>query len=195
MLPTDYNKRYLTSLACLTKISTFVFVQNCILHSHQFTMRTPKRSDIFRKLNTQYRVVFIDDENLEEVGSFQLTMRKLYILLSSMFVLVAILTVCILLLTPLKYYIPGYGSGKTRSDVIKMKQQVDSLSDLVAAQQAYEANLRNVIGGKKQVTQDTSKLDLKKVKQDEMKTMVPMKEVKKEAIEQVKKDNKKKKDE
>lgn len=158
---------------------------------HQFAMRTPKRSDIFRKLNTQYRVVFIDDETLDEVGSFQLTMRKLYILLSSMFVLVAVLTVCILLLTPLKYYIPGYGSGKMRMEVIKMKQNVDSLSDLVAAQQKYQQNLRNVITGDMK-PRDTTRLDMKKIKEDEMKTMLPMKVIKKDAIEQVKRENKKK---
>jgi hypothetical protein len=152
-------------------------------------MRTPKRSDIFRKLNTQYRVVFIDDERMEEVGSFQLTMRKLYILLSSMFVLVAVLTVCILLLTPLRYYIPGYGSNKNRIEVIKLKQNVDSLTDLVNAQHKYEENLRNVITGKTDVQKDTVLLDMKKVKEDEMKSMIPMKEVKKDAIEQVKKDN------
>ena len=158
-------------------------------------MRTPKRSDIFRKLNTQYRVVFIDDESLEEVGSFQLTMRKLYILLSSMFVLVAVLTVCILLLTPLKYYIPGYGSSNARMQVIKLKQHVDSLSDLVAAQQLYEQNLRNVMTGDVKTIRDTTRLDMKKVKEDEMKTMLPMKTVKQEAIEEVKKENKQKKNE
>lgn len=158
-------------------------------------MRTPKRSDIFRKLNTQYRVVFIDDETLEEVGSFQLTMRKLYILLSSMFVLVSVLTVCILLLTPLKYYIPGYGSSDARMQVIKLKQNVDSLSDLVFAQQKYEENLRNVITGKEEKPRDTARLDMKKVKEDEMKTMLPMKAIKKDAIEEVKKENRKKKNE
>ncbi len=150
-------------------------------------MRTPKRSDIFKKLNTQYRVVFIDDESLEEVGSFQLTMRKLYILLSSMFVLVAVLTVCILLLTPLRYYIPGYGSNKHRMEVIKLKQNVDSLSDLVNAQHKYEENLRDVITGKTPVTKDTTPLDMKKVKEDEMKSMIPMKEVKKDALKEVRK--------
>lgn len=153
-------------------------------------MRTPKRSDIFKKLNTQYRVVFIDDERMEEVGSFQLTMRKLYILLSSMFVLVAVLTVCILLLTPLRYYIPGYGSNKNRMEVIRLKQNVDSLSDLVSAQHKYEENLRKVIAGETSITPDTTLLDMKKVKEDEMKSMLPMKEVKKDALNEVRKNNK-----
>src|SRR5690606_1154435 len=116
---------------------------------------------------------------------------KLYILLSSMFVLVAVLTVCILLLTPLKYYIPGYGSGKMRSDVIRLKQNVDSLSDLLSAQQHYQENLRNVITGNVDELRDTTRLDLKKTTEDEMKTMLPLKIIKKEAIEEVKKENRK----
>jgi len=156
-------------------------------------MRPPKRSDIFKKLNTQYRLVFIDEETLQEVGSFQLTMRKLYILLSSMFMVVAIITVCVLLLTPLRYYIPGYGDRKTHATVVRLKQTVDSLSDMVAAQQRYEENIRNVITGNVPTKKDTALLDVNKVKQEEMKSLLPITAIKKEAIEDVKKDNKKKK--
>lgn len=155
-------------------------------------MRPPKRSDIFKKLNTQYRLVFIDEETLQEVGAFQLTMRKLYILLSSMFVVVAILSICILLLTPLRYYIPGYGDRKTHATVVRLKQTVDSLSDLVAAQQHYEENIRNVITGDVAVKKDTALLDINKVKKEEIKSLLPITAIKKEAIEGVKKDNKKK---
>lgn len=156
-------------------------------------MRPPKRSDIFKKLNTQYRLVFIDEETLQEVGSFQLTMRKLYILLSSMFVVVAIIAVCLLLLTPLRYYIPGYGDRKTHATVVRLKQTVDSLSDMVAAQQRYEENIRNVITGNVSAKKDTALLDVNKVKQEEMKSLLPITVIKKEAIEDVKKDNKRRK--
>jgi hypothetical protein len=147
-----------------------------------------KRRDVFRRMNINYRVVFIDDESLQELASFRITMRKLYILLSSMFVVVVFLTVCILLLTPLRYYIPGYGSDKARVKMIKMKQTVDSLSDLVAAQQKYEDNIRSVVTGNVHMTRDTAMLDVSKLKQEAMNSMLPRtEEIKQTALENVKK--------
>lgn len=151
-----------------------------------------KRRDIFKRLNTHYRVVFIDDESLEELASFRLTMRKLYILLSSVFVMVVLITVFVLLVTPLKYYIPGYGNNNTHKQVIRLKQNVDSLMDVVTAQQKYEDNIRDVINGKTNVKLDTNRLDMTKVKQEAINSMLPAAEVlKKDAIEGVKQDNKK----
>jgi len=146
-----------------------------------------KRRDIFKRVNTEYRVVFIDDESLQEVASFKLTMRKLYTLLSSLFVLVAVVTVCIVLLTPLKYYIPGYGNNDSRRQIIQLQQTVDSLSDLAAAQQQYEDNLKDVITGKAGMKRDTTMLDMKKVNQEAMNNMMPMnEEIKRGAIEKMK---------
>lgn len=154
--------------------------------------RTPRRRDVFKRLNTHYRLVFIDDESLEEVASFRLTMRKLYILLSTIFVVLVLITVSILLITPLKYYIPGYGNDKARGQVIRLKRQVDSLNDVALQQQKYEENMRRVINGNVELKLDTQKLDMSRVRQEDMKNMLPTTDViKKDAIEAVKRDNRK----
>lgn len=144
---------------------------------------TLKRRHILRRVNTHYRLVFVDEQSLQEVASFRLTMRKLYILFSSVFVLVIMITVGILLLTPLKYYIPGYGNNSSRREIIQLKRTVDSLSDLTQAQEKYELNLRDLITGDVKIKKDTAMLDLNKVKQDAMNNMVPMNdEIKKGAL-------------
>lgn len=151
-----------------------------------------RKRDLLKRLNDNYRVVFIDDESLEEVISFRLTMRKLYIIISTLFVLVAIATVSIVVLTPVKYYIPGYAGGKTRLEVVKLKQNVDSLSDLVMAQEKYQENLRNVITGNMKTPLDTTMLDLKKTRQEEINSLLPASgELMKQAARSVKKDKQK----
>lgn len=146
------------------------------------------RQGMLRKLNSQYRLVFIDDESLEEVASFRLTLRKLYVLFSVVFVVVVTITVCLLLITPLKYYIPGYGNNRTNIQMLRMKKNVDSLSDLVAAQQQYETNIRNVIGGKYDGNVDTTKLDMNLVRKEAMTIFPKNEEIKKQALEEVKKE-------
>ena len=150
--------------------------------------RTPT---LFKRLNAPYRVVFIDDESLEEVASFNLTKSRMYMLFSTLFVLTVVITVTILLFTPLKYYIPGYGNNKTYQQVVRLKQNVDSLADLVSAQQAYAANIRNVITGNYKGPADTTLLDMEKVKRDAIKSILPPPDViKQQAIQSVKKEAK-----
>lgn len=146
------------------------------------------RSGILKKLNINYRVVFIDDESLQEVASFKLTMRKLYILLSTLFVVIVTATVCVLLLTPLKYYVPGYGSNKTHMQMVRLKRNMDSLSDLVLAQQVYEDNLRKIANGEYDGVKDTTKLDMNMVRKEDMSTFPQTEEIKQKAMEEVKKD-------
>ena len=146
------------------------------------------RPGLLKKLNSHYRLVFIDDESLEEVASFRLSLRKLYVLFSVVFVVVITLTVCLLLVTPLKYYIPGYGNNKANVQMLRLKSSVDSLSDLVAAQQEYEENIRNVISGKYDGKPDTTMLDMNQVRKEAMSIFPKNEEIKKKAIEEVKKE-------
>jgi len=127
-----------------------------------------KPLDFFKKIKTHYRIVFINDQSLQEVLSFRLSMRKLYAFFSSMFVVIVVLTTAVLLLTPLKYYIPGYGNNKMHMEVIKLKRNIDSLSDLVNSQQLYEANMRKAINGDYTGKSDTTRLDPNQLKKEAM---------------------------
>ncbi len=132
-----------------------------------------KRPTLFKRLNAPYRVVFIDDESLEEVATFNLTKSRMYMLFSTLFVLTVTITVFILLFTPLKYYIPGYGNNKTHRAVVQLKQHVDSLADLVQAQHNYVTNIKHVIVGEYEGIKDTTLLDMDKVKKDAMNSLLP----------------------
>lgn len=152
--------------------------------------RNTSGANFFERLGKEYRMTFIDEESLDEVASYKLSMGKLYILISSVFVGVVLITVSLMLLTPLKYYIPGYGNDKARVQTIKLKQTVDSLSDLVAAQQKYEENIRKIIAGDKVIEPDTTMLDMHRVKQEDMNSIVPQnKQIKQSVIESIKKDS------
>jgi hypothetical protein len=113
---------------------------------------------LFRNLNAPYRMVFINEESLEEVASFQLTKRSLYGLFSTIFLLTILATVCVLLFTPLKYYIPGYGSNEVRMRAMKLEQKVDSLSGLVVAGEQHAARISALIAGKDVPDRDTAML-------------------------------------
>ncbi len=132
-----------------------------------------KRPDLFKRLNAHYRVVFIDDESLEEVASLSLTKSKIYMLFSSMFVVIVTITLIVLFFTPLKFYIPGYGSDANRVEVVKMKRVVDSLNVQVTNQQKVTENLKAVIIGDFSGIKDTMMLDPEKIAAEDMKSILP----------------------
>ncbi len=165
---------------------------NCALMS-LMKKAMSRRSTLFRRLNAPYRVVFIDDESLEEVATFSLTKSRMYMLFSTLFVLTVTITVLILLFTPLKYYIPGYGNSKTHFEVVKLKRNVDSLADLITAQQSYAANIKKVINGDYTGAKDTSMLDMDKVKKEAMNSILPAPElIKQQALQTETKEPRKK---
>lgn len=70
---------------------------------------------------------------------------------------------------------------------IQLKKEYDSISKMVREQQAYSENIRNIINGSYNGIKDTTKLDMKKVKSEDMNSILPKPaEIKKEATTQLK---------
>ncbi|MEO6833213.1 MAG: hypothetical protein ABI378_11845 [Chitinophagaceae bacterium] len=117
-----------------------------------------KRPRPFKNLNAPYRMVFINENSLEEVASFHLTKNSLYALFSTIFIITIFGTVAILLFTPLKYYIPGYGSNQLRIEAMALEHRVDSLSAMVVANQQKASRISAIIAEKDVVERDTAML-------------------------------------
>lgn len=112
----------------------------------------------FKNLNAPYRMVFVNDDTLEEVASFHLTKKSVYGLFSTIFFITILATVAVLLFTPLKYYIPGYGSQELRNKALALQSQVDSLNDLASANVARAERILHLIAGEDVTTRDTAML-------------------------------------
>lgn len=92
---------------------------------------------LLNKLNIKYRLVVLDDSTLEEKLSFKLSRLNMYITLSTLMVLSALITVFVIVSTPLKQYIPGYQDVTLRRDLLDLNTQSDSLNMIVASQSRY----------------------------------------------------------
>lgn len=116
----------------------------------------------WNKLNDRYRVTVLDDESLDEVASFQLTKKSLYIGLCTVIVVLVLFTGALLSLTPLRYYIPGYGDIKQKQEYINLNVKADSLENLVNAQKNYLNSIKSILTGKA-VVMDTTMLKIPKM--------------------------------
>lgn len=101
----------------------------------------------FKNLRNPYRLVILNDESLEERYSVKLTKLNMYIGLSSVLVMVVFLVTSLIVFTPLKQYIPGYGDVGIRSQIVDLQIKTDSLETLVFQQEAWIQNIHNVMRG------------------------------------------------
>ncbi len=116
-----------------------------------------------KRLRNKYLLVVMNEDTYEEVVKFKLSRLSVYIVLSSVFVLLTILTVALIVFTPIKYYLPGVGYGDARQvkEFRQLKIRTDSMENAMKFKQQYLDNLKKVLEGKVS-SLDTNKLDLPK---------------------------------
>ena len=116
-----------------------------------------------KRLQNRYRLVVMNEDTYEEVVKFRLSRLSVYIVLSSVFVLLTVLTVALIVFTPIKYYLPGVGYGDARQvkEFRQLKMRTDSMENALKYKQQYFDDLKKVLQGQTPVL-DTNKLDLPK---------------------------------
>lgn len=137
--------------------------------------KQPKRWK--QKIKETYRLVILKDETLREVSSFRLTLLNLYILVSSLILIVTILTVALIVWTPLKRYVPGYANIHNNTEFLRVNKRIVELEKQVAAYEVYISSFKRMLSGDPQTeseiaeehTPDTlEEIDLHRVAEDEM---------------------------
>lgn len=114
-----------------------------------------------KRLRNRYRLVIMNDDTYEEVVTFKLSRMSVYIAFSTVFVLLVGLTVALVVFTPLKYYIPGYGSAAIGREYRELKYITDSLEKQVHFQAQYIDGVKKVMVGEV-ADLDTTQLQLPK---------------------------------
>src|SRR5918999_5653895 len=91
----------------------------------------------FKRLRNRYRLVVMNDDTYEEVVTFKLSRMSVYVTLSTIFVLLTGLTVALIVFTPLRLYIPGYGDINATKELRELKLKTDSLEQAVEFKDQY----------------------------------------------------------
>ena len=128
------------------------------------SLETEKQSR-FKRLTNRYRLVVMNDHTYEEVVTFKLTRLSVYIVSCFLFVMLVGLTTALIVFTPMKYYIPGFGSQSDRKQLTKLKIRTDSLEKQMRFREAYWNNVRDVLAGKSGISLDTAIISIPDLEQ------------------------------
>ena len=117
-------------------------------------------NDTLKRLRNRYRLVIMNDDTYEEVVTFKLSRLSVYVALSTIFVLLTGLTVALIVFTPLKMYIPGYGDITNTRELRALKMKTDSLEQAMRYKDQYLESIKDVLQGETTVKLDTTTLNI-----------------------------------
>lgn len=102
-------------------------------------------NNTFKRRSSTYRLVVTNDDTYDEVIAFRLSRKSVYLGLSIAFMFLVGLTIALIAFTPLKYYIPGYGTKESRSALELLKIRTDSLEQAVHFKEQYMEGIKKVL--------------------------------------------------
>lgn len=110
----------------------------------------------FKRLTNRYRLVILNDHTYEELVAFKVTRLSVYVVSCFIFVLLVGLTTALISFTPLKYYIPGYGTESERRELTRLKLKADQLETEIRNKDAYWENIKTILSGNAEHVLDTA---------------------------------------
>jgi len=114
-----------------------------------------------KRLQNRYRLVVMNDDTFEEVITFKLSRISVYISMSVIFILLVGLTVALIVFTPLKYYIPGYGNMESKTELQLLKIRTDSLEQGIRYKEQYITDVKKALEGNTPTKRDTVAIQVK----------------------------------
>lgn len=127
-------------------------------------IKKPDWNNWRQKLKTVYRFQIVDEKSYDVKMVLELNRLNVIVGIGLLLAFFTLLNFLFIAFTPLKQYIPGYGTSSGRKEMVSMSMKAEELDEKVNAQQKYITNLQNILNDKLVV--DAVKTNLKKTKTD-----------------------------
>ena len=104
-------------------------------------------SEFIRNVGRTITVIVMDREHMEHPKTFSLDPSRLFLLFASVLFGLMIIIMSLVLFTPLRYSLPGYGSLEMRREALENTMRISALQDSLQLQTDYVARLRDMFLG------------------------------------------------
>lgn len=104
-------------------------------------------SEFTHNLDRVYTVIVVDEDATDPPRQYRLRPRSLWLSLGGMALATALVMVSLIVLTPLRELIPGYGTSEIRRDARLNALRLAALQDSLEVQQQYMALLQQLVMG------------------------------------------------
>lgn len=101
----------------------------------------------WKRIRFKYKLSFINENTLEEVWSFRLSQLSVFISLGVFVFSLVAFTAFIIIMTPIRNYLPGYLDVEVRKEIVQNALRADSLERMIEIQNLYLKNVTGIISG------------------------------------------------
>jgi murein DD-endopeptidase MepM/ murein hydrolase activator NlpD len=106
-----------------------------------------KKSIFWERVRFKYKLLFLNENTLEEVFSLRLSKWSGFWLLLTFTALMVTLTSIVIINTPIRNYLPGYMDSEIRREMIVNALRTDSLEQSLLMQSQYIENTTAILKG------------------------------------------------
>lgn len=101
----------------------------------------------WKRIRFKYKLSFINENTLEEVWSFRLSQLSVFISLGVFAFSLVAFTAFIIIMTPIRNYLPGYLDVEVRKEIVQNALRADSLERMIEILNLYLKNVTGIISG------------------------------------------------
>ena len=101
----------------------------------------------WKRIRFKYKLSIINENTLEEVWSFRLSQLSVFISLGVFAFSLVAFTAFIIIMTPIRNYLPGYLDVEVRKEIVQNALRADSLERMIEIQNLYLKNVTGIISG------------------------------------------------
>jgi murein DD-endopeptidase MepM/ murein hydrolase activator NlpD len=106
-----------------------------------------KRRKLLQKLTHKYRMVLLNEDTFEEVGTMRLTRLNLIAFIGAILILLIAIVYSLIAYTDIRELIPGYPDAAMRQHIRTNAMKLDSLEYEQTIRDQYFENLKRIITG------------------------------------------------
>ncbi len=99
-------------------------------------------------LREKYKLVIMNRNTFEEKFSIELTPLFVFVFITISTLILIGLTTLLITITPLREFIPGYGSAKHGQKIISLQKQIDSLNQTITNYDIYRQHIQKIFADK-----------------------------------------------
>ena len=106
-----------------------------------------RNKSFWKRVRFKYKLSFFNESMLEEVWSFRLSQLSVFIYTFLFAMILIAVTSVIIILTPIRNYLPGYLDMEVRNEILQNALRADSLEKKIIVQSRFLENLTEIISG------------------------------------------------
>jgi len=104
-------------------------------------------SEFIRNIGHSITVIVMDREHMEHPRTYSVEPSRMLLALGAILLGIFLAVEALLLFTPLRYSLPGYGTLEMRSEARENKMRLDVMADSLELQNEYVSRLRDIFLG------------------------------------------------